>query len=465
MNGKKRNLITDTEAVSGVIGAILLMAIFVTMFTMLQATAVPMWNKQVEAVEIRVTYDDMMFLPSDIEDVAMHGTPKTCTVQLGAQYPDRMIFRNPGLGAYGTLAVEEEPVSVTVTYYYNGSTQIKTFDSKRITYEMSGTINSPKIVYEHGVIIADWRATSGENAIVTTDEQTLIDRNENLYIPIVNGRSRSKSTIGSETMVIYPYLYNDSINASWVNVTLDTEYPKLWYDTLFNDSTVLPDLNLQNTDVCVDIDDKKIYINNTVPQYLKYPDQIASGPLYAGLISYTVEDPDGGSTGNGEGFQGPWYTGNGTGSVTDGSLWQNMPSSDTITQFVLTNIIVDNSTMEIDLNCDCIIIQVTDIEGNWWRAEITFDWNYYQPKDVHPKITTVVVKAKDKTEDTKTLDSIFDTSTTIDFLSITDFPNSCYQNAGIGPINTLHVEIAEDPAGQSQEAIALKWFNLIIEGS
>jgi hypothetical protein len=156
MNVKKRNLITDTEAVSEVIGIVLIIAIAVTMLTLFQATMVPYWNKQVEAAEIRVTYDDMMFLPSDIEDVAMHETPKTCTVQLGAQYPDRMIFRNPGPGAAGTLTVEEAPAPIIVTYN-NGSEYIAPYNSVRITYEMSGTINSPKLVYEHGVIITDYR--------------------------------------------------------------------------------------------------------------------------------------------------------------------------------------------------------------------------------------------------------------------------------------------------------------------
>ena len=45
----------------------MILAILVTLFTMFQASMVPDWNKQVEAAEINVTYDDMMFLPSDIQ--------------------------------------------------------------------------------------------------------------------------------------------------------------------------------------------------------------------------------------------------------------------------------------------------------------------------------------------------------------------------------------------------------------
>jgi hypothetical protein len=454
MNVKKRNLITDTEAVSGVIGAILLMAIFVTLYTMLQATAVPLWNKQVEAAEIRVTYDDMMFLPSDIEDVAMHGTPKTCTVQLGAHYPDRMIFRNPSLGAYGTLAVEEAPASVTVTYYNGSEPPItETFDSKRITYNLTGTINSPTLVYEHGVIIADWRNTMGENAIVTTGEQTLIDRNENLYIPIVNGSSHSKSAIGSETMAIYPYLYNDSINVTRVNVTLDTRYPKLWKDTLFNASTVLEELNLQDT--TVEFGDNKIYINNTAPRYLKYPTQTASEPLYAGIISCSAEDPDG--VGGGSGL---WVAGEGTDIMAIGSRVANIPSSENATAIVVQDMLVDE-TLLAKLDDDFITITVTDNNWNWWKAQINLI-NASSQK----KIQTIELRSDNGISDYNDTDFEFNQSTVIDLFNSSNFTTTkdsggMYQNAGVGSNNRLVTNIADR---NLQKNLAMISFRLLVDG-
>ena len=282
MKQHRCNFRTDTEAVSEVIGMVLLLAILVTLFTIIQVSVVPDWNKKVEATEIKVTHDDMMFLPSDIEDVAIHETPKTFTVQLGAHYPDRMIFRNPGPGAFGTLAVEEAPAPINITYN-NGSEYTVPFNSARITYEMSGTINSPKLVYEHGVIITDWGTVN-----LTTDEQKLIE-NDNIYIPIVNGASSSKSAIGVESLAIKPYEYLDTLgNISSVTVTLDTDYPEVWWGLLeeYIDQGV----------VSVSNQTKKIDITTDVP-YLKLPDQTASGPLHAGMISCSVEDPDGGGGG------------------------------------------------------------------------------------------------------------------------------------------------------------------------
>jgi hypothetical protein len=189
-----------------------------------------------------------------------------------------MIFRNPGPGAFGTLAVEEAPAPITVTYN-NGSEYTEPYNSTRITYEMSGTINSPKLVYEHGVIITDWGTVN-----LTTDEQKLIV-NDNIYIPIVNGASSSQSAIGVESLAIKPYEYKDTLgDIDTVNVTLDTDYPEVWYGLLEEYIGGMVSISNQS---------KKIYITTSVP-YLKLPNQTASGPLYAGMISCTVEDPDGG---------------------------------------------------------------------------------------------------------------------------------------------------------------------------
>jgi hypothetical protein len=283
------------------------------MLTLFQATMVPYWNKQVEATEMKVTYDDMMFLPSDIEDVAIHETPKTCTVQLGAHYPDRMIFRNPGPGAAGTLTVEEAPVPIIVTYN-NDSEYTEPYNSVRITYVMSGTINSPKLVYEHGVIITDWGTVN-----LTTDEQKLIE-NDNIYIPILNGSSSSRSAIGVESIAIKPYEYLDTLgDIDTVNVTLDTDYPEVWWGLLVD--------YIDQGMVSVSNQSKKIYINTSVP-YLKLPNQTASGPLHAGMISCSVEDPDGGGGGGGGGGgDGTYYFGEGTptGTIIDITL-PNYPS-------------------------------------------------------------------------------------------------------------------------------------------
>jgi hypothetical protein len=444
MKQQRRNLRSDTEAASEVIGVVLMMAVFVTMLTIFQASVVPYWNKQVEAAEIQVTHDDMMFLPSYIEDVAIHETPKTCTVQLGAQYPDRMIFRNPGPGAFGTLTVEEVPVPITVRYN-DGTNHTKPYNSTRITYEMSGTINSPKLVYEHGVIITDWGTVN-----LTTDNQTLIV-NDNIYIPIVYGSSSSKSAIGTESIAIEPYEYLDTLgDISTVNVTLDTDYLELWNNTLLSPS-VRANLDFSGT---VEFGSDKIYINTSVP-YLKLPNQTASGPLYAGMISCSLEDPDGGGGGSGL-----WVAGEGTDIMAIGSRVANIPSSANATAIVVQDIVVDEQQ---SLNTDFATIIVTDNDWNWWKVLIEF-------KETD-SIKGLVVTNKGGSSSyyyngnpvaTGNL-MPFTQSTVIDLFNPSNFgptTDGLYQYAGVGSNNRLVTNIADNTL---QKNLALVSFRLMFD--
>jgi len=94
----------------------------------------------------------------------------------------------------------------------------------------------------------------------------------------------------TESLAIKPYEYLDTLpNSGVVNVTLDTDYRELWENTLLS-SSVVDDLGFSGT---VSFGSDKIYISTSAPKYLKFPKQTATGPLHAGMISCSVEDPDG----------------------------------------------------------------------------------------------------------------------------------------------------------------------------
>jgi hypothetical protein len=260
-------------------------------------------------------------------------------------------------------------------------------------------------------------------------------------------------------MAIYPYLYNDSINVTWVNVTLDTRYPNLWNDTLFNASTVLEELNLQATDVGVDINNR-IYINTSVP-YLKYPDQTASEPLYAGMISCSAEDPDG--TGGGSGL---WVAGEGTDIMATGSRVANIPSSATATAIVVSDMVVDKSGASgVTLDLNFIKITVTDYNGNWWKVLIDF-------KETD-SIAGLVVTNKGGSSTyyyegvpVSTSKSMpFTNSTIIDLFDPNNFdpPDGgpgLYQDAGVRSDNRLVTNIAHT---NNQKKVALISYRLLVD--
>ena len=276
----KLKLERNKEAVSTVIGAMLILAILVMVYTTIQVSQVPAWNKGVELDHMNAVYSDMMFLKSDIENAAMHKIPKSSNIHLGVRYPNRMFFINPGAGVSGSLTVEDN-VGITVTYTNASGSYTKTYNSSRIIYEADGTINSPKLVYEHGIIIRDFGTRNR-----TTDKQPLIVEN-NIYIPVVNGSSSSTSSLGTESLEIKPY--TDTFTCTkveYVNITMDTNYPNVWSD-------LLADVNTSETNAIVDIAGKMVYINSSAPRYIVFPNQTVEEALYAGIITFSIELPPG----------------------------------------------------------------------------------------------------------------------------------------------------------------------------
>lgn len=106
----------EKNAVSVVIGAIMIFAIMMVIYTSVQVTQVPAWNRKLEFQAFETTYGDMLALKADTGQVALGGMPKSTAIHMGARYPDRPFFSNPGQGVSGALIKEDAPI--TVQYFY-----------------------------------------------------------------------------------------------------------------------------------------------------------------------------------------------------------------------------------------------------------------------------------------------------------------------------------------------------------
>lgn len=265
----------DERGVTVIIGVVLIFMILAMLYTTIQVYQVPLWNKGVEYEHMNVVYDDMMSLKADIENVAMLEMPKSSNIHMGVRYPDRVIFTNPGIGVAGMLTIDNN-VTIRCDYTLNVSgtpTHSKTYNSSRIIYEEHGTINSPKLVYEHGIIIRDWGTTN-----ITTDKQSLIV-NDEIYIPVVNGSSSSISSMETESLEIKPYTQTSiRPKIKYVNITMDTKYPEVW-------QKLLADVNTSYTTAYVSAN--KIIINSSATRHIVFlSGQQTSEALYAGKITF-----------------------------------------------------------------------------------------------------------------------------------------------------------------------------------
>jgi hypothetical protein len=273
------------EVVSGAIRKviiILIISILVMFYVLVQASVVPFWNKEIEKEHIDVAYSDMMSLRSNIEDAAQHGTPKSCIVHLGVLYPNRILFFNSGPGAAGSITVEN--AGITGSYTVSGaSTHPVNYNSSRIIYDLNGMIHSPKLVYEHGIIIWDW----GPKRNVTANNQSLINVDTgNVHIPVVAASPGTTSGLETELFEIYPYSnISDPPRVESVTITMDTDYPEVWRDLLSD--------YIKAGLVSVSNQTEKIRINSSALPYISLPDQPAPDAVSSGIITLSQELPPG----------------------------------------------------------------------------------------------------------------------------------------------------------------------------
>jgi len=279
MRAEIRSLWKEERGISVVLGAMLMLLIVATLFGTVQAYHVPIWNKDVEFEHLSMVHDDMMTFKSDVEDVALSREPKSSNIRMGVRYPNRIFLANPGTGVAGALTSDNTAVSIEYTIDGLGDPAITTsYNSNRIIYEVQGTIDSPKLVYEHGVIVRDYG-----DASATTDEQSLIVGDE-IYIPVLIGNLTASSSMETESIEIKPLSQSYSrTKIQSVTITISTDYPEVWEQLLAGTSTA-------DTTVQIDLEQSEIVIVSTAVRQISFPaGDVTADALYAGLAIFSTK--------------------------------------------------------------------------------------------------------------------------------------------------------------------------------
>ena len=211
----------NEDAVSELVGALMILLILVISLGMLQTYEIPKWTKEFERQQFDQVQSDLINFRSDLEDVAIKNIPKSSSLHMGNRYPERYVLRNPGPGVSGKLTTY--PLNITISYDINGNINYINYTSLEIIYEMNGISDFPKLIYENGIIIMDFGKGS-----YTEDSNRLITK-DNIFIPILMGVD-SVSSMGVETFNIYPISQQDYISQiiSSMNVTIETRHPEVW---------------------------------------------------------------------------------------------------------------------------------------------------------------------------------------------------------------------------------------------
>ena len=143
---------------------------------------------------------------------------------MGVKYPQRFMLSNPGPGASGILYTY--PLRINISYETTRGTKWKNYTSMGIIYEQDGISDSPRFIYENGLIMKEY--SNGFVSLID-DNQSLTSK-DNIFIPILNGLVNSGSSMEIESLDIKP-ISNEGFSQakfSSMNATIETRYPNIW---------------------------------------------------------------------------------------------------------------------------------------------------------------------------------------------------------------------------------------------
>ncbi|MFD1562513.1 archaellin/type IV pilin N-terminal domain-containing protein [Haloarchaeobius amylolyticus] len=184
-----RDGVSDDRAVSPLIGAILLLAILMTMLALLQLNAVPALVSEAEFDHNQRVQGEMRDLAAGIDRSVTTGTSQSIILTPGVRYQSRMFLLNPP-PATGTVRAGE-PKTVTIENatapgetgdYWNGSP--KPIETRSLIYtpDYNEYHDAPQTVYDLGTVYN----RVGETTLVTDGHQ------------LVNGRTISLTALRGE---------------------------------------------------------------------------------------------------------------------------------------------------------------------------------------------------------------------------------------------------------------------------
>jgi len=175
------------------IGAILLFGFLVVALATAQAGLVPADISRAELDHSQRVADQLIALETAVFETSVTGRPQPTTLDLGADYPDRLpfVYPPPAAGTLTTttpaiLAVDNAEATSdgdSFDNYWNGTT--RSYATRAITYEAGyRELDAPRYRIEHGVLAARY---GGDSRVeLAANRQPVVDGTE-ITLPVVDG--------------------------------------------------------------------------------------------------------------------------------------------------------------------------------------------------------------------------------------------------------------------------------------
>ena len=224
-NGR-RGFLVDCSAVSPILGFVLLLTILMTAMAIIQSTAVPQWNREVEAKHL----DSLKYEVADIGRVvaisASTGNPAKIVLNAGVSYPNYYVLFSPSkasttinavplaINVSGNIVLSEQSAAIVVepNYYY---------------------YSRVSLIYEHSAVLRE----EMNGIVIPESDQSAFSRNS-IHLAIIKPNFYSFATTETASIILVPESYGgsqlfsgsiefecyDEKTARWWNNTLSSIY-------------------------------------------------------------------------------------------------------------------------------------------------------------------------------------------------------------------------------------------------
>ncbi len=273
---------TSNSAVVGIVTAMLLIGLIVTVISIFQLVYVPILMEQREAEHMDRVAEQFGFLTSIINDQAADqskGIPIAAFMTLGSKELPFLVSSK----AYGTLEVIENSSKLTIQDSINNTYKIGT-----INYSSSNAYYlDQSFTYEAGAMIVS--QSNGNKMLARPNFNVDYNKTSNIVnisYNVINISSIGQKTIasGSGTCGIQTEFYDISTNKTFIdiiNIKIDTYTPNAWLtflnNTLLKAGLNLNQFNLIKTDDSIDLNFESILTVNIFLKIIEIQAQIGPG--------------------------------------------------------------------------------------------------------------------------------------------------------------------------------------------
>lgn len=262
------------SASSTVVGAVLLLAIIVSVFSVVRVGYIPEWKNDAEYSHMNDVWEDMADLKSkiDLMTIALASDPDSKDTEITMNVPFHMGGGDvPLIGTIkssGTLSVNKDECKIKITPDFNVNA-IKPITCGAVSYDSQNRYYVDQdFTYEGGALILSQEerssmmlypsirfSGSSVNGYNVSIHLVEIDKNEYAPADVISSNTGCSLRItGKEFTSLYDSDKNISDNIDFFTFTVNTDHPEAWYlylnetiaDAGITDYTTLPQPNGNN---------------------------------------------------------------------------------------------------------------------------------------------------------------------------------------------------------------------------